>query len=1246
MSLFGVLDALRRRGAYRALVEGLRSGGHAPIVLDPLDGAKPCLVAALWRDLGRPVLWLVPGPDDARAAYEHVSPYLPPAGRGGAEEADLALLFPEPDSLPYERLASDATTSRDRLRALAALGRSGSGTAANGGRADERDAPAGSDSHILPHLEPLIIASGHAAVQTTLPPDVMREASHTVAVGDSFATDALTRRWADLGYEAAPTVETPGSFSRRGGIVDVWPPGSDAPARIELFGPRVESIRLFDPGTQRSVRGVDSVSVVAARELLPALMPPLDFDPDRSAMQEGDPSGFLGDLARVAEGALFPGAEFFSPLLQRTTLLDHLPDDTVVVVDRPARLHAALRELAARGEEIRDGQVNRGVLPPDFPSPLAPVERFKQALTDIPRQVHLDPFSSTAGPTGSAPRRFGSLGFDAPDSYGGQVPRLAEDLRRSRAAGQAVIVASVQAQRLAELLEAEGHELSVRDGVDVAPTPGTLTIVHQGLAEGWSLGKGGDDGPVDGVTVLTDAEVFGIVKRARRARRRSTRHDSFLSELAAGDYVVHVEHGIGRFEGTERRAVDGSEREYLVLAYAQGDRLYVPTDQIDRVSRYAGPGGTPTLSRLGGTEWASTKRRANEAALEFARELINLYAAREVEQGSALRSDTPWQWELETSFPFEETPDQAIAIREVKRDLESQTPMDRLICGDVGYGKTEVALRAAFKAVQNGGQVAVLAPTTVLAQQHYMNFRERLDPFPVRVEMLSRLRSEAHQRDTVQALKAGQVDIVIGTHRLLSGDVGFKDLALVVIDEEQRFGVRHKEGLKQMRAGVDVLTMTATPIPRTLHMALMGIRDMSRIETAPEERIPVMTYVGEYDERQVREAVLREMDRGGQVFFVHNRIQDIEQVHRQLRELVPEVSFSVAHGRMAPDALERVMETFAEGASDVLICTTIIQAGLDIPNANTLIVDEADKLGLTQLYQLRGRVGRSSVRAYAYCLFKRDRVLTETAERRLRAILSASELGAGFRIAMKDLEIRGAGNVLGAEQSGHAAAVGFDLYTRMLAEAVEELQRGDEESARSGNRERRQLSGRGAPRPAVDVPVDAHIPADYVEDEATRLAVYQKLVGTTEPERVEELRRELEDRFGALPRPVEDLLFVVLLRARGARTMGGVRSFATDGRDVVVRLRDVSWLDRAGLARAVPRAEVGHLQVRVRTSPRSDEWRGTLLAVLDALQHQLSARAPALAEAGDPSSSSSGGSAFGATSRGDAPRAAAAEGLR
>jgi transcription-repair coupling factor (superfamily II helicase) len=1053
------------------------------------------------------------------------------------------------------------------------------------------------------------VASGYAVAQTTLAPEVFRKAAHGLQVGGPVNVEALLKRWVQMGYEPVPAVEMPGTFSRRGGILDVWSPDAEAPVRIELFGNLIDSMRTFDAATQRSIAQTESASIVPARELLPEVVGSVDLD--LSTLEAEDREAYRADLAQLAQGMLFPGAEFYAPLFQRTTLLDYLPPETVVVVDRSARLQASFEELTRRGEEVRDSQVERGKLPHGFPSPIASWERLERALADVPRRLHLEPFS--ASPVAEREgRSFGSLGFDPPDTYGGNTQDLSDDLAKLRQAGQAVVVASLQAQRLTEILQESGHELSSREAVDVQPSPGSLTVVRQGLAEGWALDHNVEDARGGGVILLTDAEVFGFIKRQRPFRRRVVRRDAFLSDFQVGDYVVHVEHGIARFEGTVKRMLDRTEREYLVLGYAEGDTLYVPTDQMDRVSRYVGSGGPPSLSRLGGTEWAQTKKKAKEAALEFARELLRLYAVREVQHRTPFTEDTPWQWELESSFPYQETPDQHRAIQQIKEDLESPKPMDRLLCGDVGYGKTEVALRAAFKAVNQGSQVAVLVPTTVLAQQHFHTFQDRLKPFPVRVEMLSRLRSEQEQREALDALAKGDVDIIIGTHRLLSKDVQFKNLGLIILDEEQRFGVRHKEHLKKMRTTVDVLTMTATPIPRTLHMALFGIRDMSRIETPPEERIPVATYVAEYDERAVREAVLREMDRGGQVYFVHNRIQDIHHIEAKLRELLPEATFAVAHGRMPPETLEKVMDAFSAGEMNVLICTTIIQAGLDIPNANTLIVDEADKLGLTQLYQLRGRVGRSSVRAYAYFLFKRDRVLTQTAEQRLRAILSATELGAGFRIAMKDLEIRGAGNILGSEQSGHVAAVGFSLYTRLLAEAVEEV-RGRHGDHLPGHEERRELIGDGAPRPSVELPVDAYIPESYVEDVSTRLAVYERLVRLSRLEEIEEVRKELEDRFGPLPQEVQDLLLAVDLRARASKLMGAVQAIAREGMEVVIRFRDASWLDREGLRRAIPGVQVGHLQVRMSIRPGS-RWRTDLQKALQALEGQIVRRAPALAQ--------------------------------
>ena len=1176
MSLAALSEGLRRRYAYRQLVEALRAGQPEPILLDPLEGATPFIIASLWRDLGRPVLWLHAGAEDARRAHEQVSAYV------SSSAANAVIPYPEPDALPYEQLANDASTTRERLRALSSL-------------ADFR---AGSHEARLQELmarpAPFIIASAYAAAAVTLPPEDFQRASFTLSIGEAISIDGILSDAVELGYEPVAAIETPGTVSRRGGIVDIWPPQDESPARIELFGDIIDSIRSFDAATQRSSEEVNEVVVTPALELLPSAVRG-ESPPDMDGLGDDEAAASAEELRRFSEGAAVPGVGFFAPYFHRSTLIDHLPDETLVIVDRPTSVRTRLDEVIRRGLEIRDGQIERGKLPRAFPSPVATSERLELSLADVPRRLHLEPFAQ-GSPDGlqEGARSYGSLGFSPPETYGGRIDRLSSDILGARHRGNAVVIASLQAQRLAEMLRESGHELSLRADMDAVPTPGSLVIVQTALAEGWEL-SGGESGVSGSIITLSDTEIFGFIKRPRPVRRRVVRRDAFLSDFVEGDYVVHVEHGIARFKGTVQRATEGAEREYLSLGYAGGDTLYVPTDQVDRVARYTGTGGNPTLTRLGGNEWANTKRRVKEDALRFAEELLRLYAEREVSSRSPFGGETAWQWELESSFPYQETEDQQQAIIDVKSDMEAERPMDRLICGDVGYGKTEVAVRAAFKAVAAGSQVALLVPTTVLAQQHYRTFMERLETFPLRVDMLSRLRADAEQKETVAALARGEVDVVIGTHRLLSKDVSFRNLGLVIIDEEQRFGVRHKEHLRKMRATVDVLTMTATPIPRTLHMALFGIRDMSRIDTAPEDRIPVTTFVAEQEDRTIREAILRETDRGGQIFFVHNRIQDIHRVLEHLQQLVPEASFGVAHGRMPPESLESVMNSFAAQEFDVLICTTIIQAGLDMPNANTLIVDDADRLGLTQLYQLRGRVGRSSIRAYAYFLFRRDRVLTPTAERRLRAILSAAELGAGFRLAMKDLEIRGAGNILGAEQSGNVAAVGFDLYTRLLSEAIEEVRKGksayvpDEPGLTGG----RSLLAAGAARAPVDLPADARIPPDYVEDTGTRLAVYERLANLVDPDEVETIRGELRDRFGPLPQHVDDLLLAVEIRAQTGQLRGMVRAIATEGAEIVVRLRDVYWLDREAIRRALPNANVGHLQIRVPARSGSN-WREQL----------------------------------------------------
>ncbi|MGB9632192.1 MAG: transcription-repair coupling factor, partial [Chloroflexaceae bacterium] len=731
---------------------------------------------------------------------------------------------------------------------------------------------------------------------------------------------------------------------------------------------------------------------------------------------------------------------------------------------------------------------------------------------------------------------------------------------------------------------------------------------------GWRL-------PALNLTLYTDSEIFGLRQRRPLSERRkrgasADERAAFVRGLKPGDYVVHIEHGIARFEGLIRRVVGEIEREYLVLRYAGDDKIYVPVDQVDRVTRYIGAGdAAPTLTRLGTQDWERAKRKARAAVQDLAEELLTLYAQRQMKQGHPYGPDNDWQRELEDAFPYLETEDQLRAIGEVKRDMEQPVPMDRLICGDVGFGKTEVALRAAFKAVQDGKQVAVLVPTTVLAQQHYDTFRKRLAAFPVRVEMLSRFCQPREQEAIVVDLARGQVDIVIGTHRLLSNDVRFKDLGLVVVDEEQRFGVRHKERLKRLRAEVDVLTLTATPIPRTLHMAMAGIRDLSVIDTPPEDRLPIKTYVAPYNEELVREAINRELERDGQVYFVHNRVQSIYHVANRLRNLVPEARIAVGHGQLEERELERVMLDFFDGRYDVLVCTTIIESGLDVPNANTIIIDDATNYGLAQLYQLRGRVGRSANRAYAYLLYRQEKPMTQEAQARLEAIQEATELGAGFRVAMRDLEIRGVGNLLGAEQSGHIAAVGFDLYSRLLEQAVRQLKASVDRAAPPSGEAAPQVNLSEAaskliisekvlvsPLVTLDLPLTAYLPEDYIADPVLRVAMYQRMTEAQTVEEVRELRQELHDRFGKPPEAALHLL--TWLQIKALALQAGVSSVVASGDEFVIRLPVLESARRERLRRRFLRdqtVKVGPQFVRLDRRALNGAWSEKLIGVLEAL---------------------------------------------
>lgn len=1152
MSLSGLLSLIEGAPGYARAAREVRSRGRLRLPL-PTPG-RPSLVVALQRTLRVPALVITPDAASARTFFYQAQVWTP--------KPESVVLFPDPDPLFYEHMSADAASAQERLRALALLG-----------------------GLLLAPEPPLVVASGRALMRLTPPRRWFHGLPLTIRVGDRVDMVGLLAGLVRMGYQPASIVQEPGQFARRGGIIDVYPAAAETPTRLELFGDEVETLRAFDPLTQRSGEMLEKVLVTPATELVPG--PAQSEEPlvaraaalDSSRLSEEFRGEWSEELECLRRGESFDAGDFFLPFFSQECLLDWLPPDGLLVLDDGEQVAAAVDELAAQAEEVRREVESRGELPLGFPQPYLAWEDLERRLRDWPGVE----FAWTESPSDEDTFSELTAAFGTATSHAGRLRTVLEDCLQLLRDGERVVVVSQQARRLEDLFRERDLYVGVQTGVTGPPAPSSLTLVQGSLGEGFRLSLSAGD-----LVLLTDSEVFGWSKPRLpvRRRRRARNAKAFVADLSIGDYVVHVEHGVGRFRGLRHMEMHGVQREYLVLEYADGDTLYVPTDQSDRVSRYVGVDEhTPALHRLGGTEWQRAKERVKAAARDVAKELLEIYAAREVVPGHAFSPDTPWQAELETSFPFAETPDQLEAIAEVKRDMESPKPMDRLICGDVGYGKTEVALRAAFKAVNDGYQVAVLVPTTVLAQQHEDTFSARLAAFPVRVEVLSRFRAEREQREVVEGLKLGTVDVVVGTHRLLGSDVEFKKLGLVIIDEEHRFGVMHKERLKQLRKEVDVLTLTATPIPRTLHMALAGVRDLSTMETPPEERLPIKTYVGRYNDEMVREAILRELNRNGQVFFVHNRVQTIDSMCERLERLVPEARFVVGHGQMPEDHLEQTMQEFVAGRYDVLVCSSIIESGLDIPNANTIIVNHADRFGLAQLYQLRGRVGRSSARAYAYLLYGPDRRLTPLAEKRLRAVLEASDLGAGFSIAMRDLEIRGAGNLLGVEQHGQVAAVGFDLYCQLLAQAVQELQGKVQQPALETT---------------VDLPLKAYLPEDYVDDEQQRLSLYQRLARATAADEVGALALELRDRFGPLPEPAVNLLYAV--QAKLLSTRAGVAALGVSGDDLVIKMHAGLVFDRDELAqRFGPVLRIGPSQIRLPWRKLGPRWMSLLQSVLEAL---------------------------------------------
>jgi len=1021
------------------------------------------VAAALAVARSAPVLAIASDPRGAESLASAAGAWLG-AGR--------VIRFPAWESLPYEGISPGPLTAGRRAEAAHRI------RAATG---------------------PAVVTAPVLAALQRVSPELGVHEPLAIARGATVDLGELVDSLVSLGYTREDVVEHRGEFAVRGGIVDVFPSTARRPARLELAGDDVESLREFSPGTQLSTGALDAVQVHPCRELV------VDADArDRAERAIRSPritGQYRSMLERVAEGMTFEGMEQTIPLLfdSLPSLSELLPAASPVVLspsrmvtDRATRI---VDEATALAEA--SGWPGRPVI-----EPLAGAigGRPTAELSELSEGV--------------------DLGIRAWDASGAEAQGRAAEVADLRRSGASVVA----------LAEGRGSLVRALEVLDAAGLPADEVIaVRADVPEGFRYEPGA-------LAVVSEEDLFGRRRHTREAPRITQRRaEAVAADLEPGDLCVHQVHGVGRYVGIVRRAVAGSERDYLLLEYAQGDRLYVPSDQVGVVTKYIG-GEAPRVHRLGSSDWVRSKGRVRRAIRDMAGELVRLYSVRMTVQGHAFASDTPWQAELEDAFPFEETRDQLAAISEVKVDMEGERPMDRLICGDVGYGKTEIAVRAAFKAVMDGKQVAVLVPTTLLAEQHYVTFSERFAPFPSKVAMLSRFLSSKEQDEVIAGVADGSVDVVIGTHRLLSRDVAFKDLGLLIVDEEQRFGVTHKERLKKLRASVDVLTMTATPIPRTLEMALAGIRDMSSVDTPPEDRQPVLTYVGPYEEDMALAAVRRELLRGGQVFWVHNRVETIERAAGKLRTKLPDARIVTAHGQMDEHQLEKVMMAFWDRSADVLVCTTIIESGLDVPSANTLIVERADRLGLAQMYQLRGRVGRSAERAFAYLFFPPQAQLTEEAHARLAAISRHTALGSGFQIAMKDLEIRGAGNLLGAEQHGHIAAVGFDTYVRLLAESVAEM--------------------KGEPVPEerdvrVDLPVHAFVPPEWLGQEALRLELYRRIGSARDADDLAAARAETEDRFGRIPDEVRTLFAIQSLRL--VCLASGVDEISTIRRQIRIR---------------------------------------------------------------------------------------------
>ena len=1149
---------LERLGAFQELRDGVRVGKLCALY-GPDDSQRAHLLAALIRDADRNMVIFTPNDMVAMRMTEDLNVLL-----GGC-----ARFLPAWDISFVKSSAASRDLSMRRIEVIGAC---------------------------ITNQARVLVVPVDAALNRMADPERFRANVISIREAGRMEPGELMEKLVAAGYERVQLVEARGQCALRGGILDVYPVGEANALRIEFFDDEIDSIRSFDVMTQRSISRRDGARIYPAREFLLSpeeakaaalrlrwelerasqgaqrekrqkqlesefgLAPFEEFLKAAAEEKEASPRekvnlgsrrdrSFMQIADALETGRTLDNAESILPVLTdaRNTVLDYL-DDPILVFDQPERLRERCENRCLEFKEMFSAALEHGDALPIQAELLLNYDALL-ARADGRSTVIANPFPRTE--KDFAPQAIIHVECRNATGYQANIRELALDLEKWHGEGwQVALLAGGMArgERLVQALEKQECAARFQEGPPEALEPGEPVILPLAINRGFLY-------PEIRFALVSEADIYGVNRQKSRARARSGEKIAAFTDLKVGDYVVHENHGVGQFMGVVRLASEGTYRDFLHIRYQGTDKLYVPTDQLDRVQKYIGSEGeAPKLNRLSGGEWQRQKSKVRQSIKDIAGDLLKLYAQREATPGYAFDRDTPWQREFEDNFPYEETPDQLAAIEDIKRDMERPRVMDRLLCGDVGYGKTEVALRAVFKCVMSGKQAAMLAPTTILVQQHYATMLNRFAGFPVRVEVLSRFKTAAEQKQILGKLKEGSIDVVVGTHRLLARDVEFKDLGLLVVDEEQRFGVAHKEAIKRLKQSIDVLTLTATPIPRTLHMSMVGIRDMSLLQSPPEERYPVQTYVVEYSDGLVRDAILRELSRGGQVYVLYNRVQTIEMMYSRLKRLVPEARIAVGHGQMREHALEDVMLDFYEGKFDVLLCTTIIEAGLDVPRANTLIVCDADRFGLSQLYQLRGRVGRSNRLAYAYLTVNPNKVLTETADRRLAAIREFTEFGSGFRVAMRDLEIRGAGNLLGMEQSGFMASVGYDLYVKMIEETIHEM-RGD---ASQGDVDTR-----------VDVKVDAYLPQEYVSNDLLRMEMYKRIASIRSEESRDDLVDELIDRFGDPKKPVMNLIDIAQLKALCSRL--AIDYVTCKGASLVMRFSISAEIDFVSVLTAVKR---------------------------------------------------------------------------